>query len=73
MYKVQACTDDNLEICGRSTIHWSNICKRWLVQNYQLTLWLLLVQEQYLLKDLSYDTFVSVAQEQDFFIPNCKR
>ena len=62
----QACTDDNLDICGRATIQGPIFVKGGL---YQITVDIeAATSPRTVLADrLSYDTFVSVAQEQDFF------
>ncbi len=61
-----ACTDDNLDICGRTTIQGPIFVKGGL---YQITIDIEAATSPriVLAERLSYDTFVSVAQEQDFF------
>jgi hypothetical protein len=61
------CTDDNLDICGRPSITGPIFVKGGL---YQITVDIeAATSPRTVLADrLSYDTFVSVAQEQDFFI-----
>ena len=60
------CTDDNLDICGRPTINGPIFVKGGL---YQITVDIEAATSPrtVLAERLSYDTFVSVAQEQDFF------
>jgi hypothetical protein len=62
-----ACTDDNLDICGRPTITGPIFVKGGL---YMITIDIEAATSPrtVLAERLSYDTFVSVAQEQDFFI-----
>ena len=61
------CTDDNLDMCGRPSITGPIFVKGGL---YQITVDIeAATSPRTVLADrLSYDTFVSVAQEQDFFI-----
>ena len=63
-----ACTDDNLDICGRPTIQGPIFVKGGL---YTIKVEIVAATSpRTLLKEpLSYETFVSVAQEQNFFIP----
>jgi len=60
------CTDDNLDICGRPTITGPIFVKGGL---YKITIDIEAATSPrtVLAERLSYDTFVSVAQEQDFF------
>ena len=62
----QACTDDNLEICGRATIQGPIFVKGGL---YKITIDIEAANSPrtVLAERLSYDTFISIAQEQDFF------
>jgi hypothetical protein len=61
------CTDDNLDICGRPSITGPIFVKGGL---YKITVDIEAATSPrtVLAERLSYDTFVSVAQEQDFFI-----
>ncbi len=61
-----ACTDDNLDICGRATIQGPIFVKGGL---YKITIDIEAATSPrtVLLERLTYDTFVSIAQEQDFF------
>jgi hypothetical protein len=63
-----ACTDENLDICGRPSITGPLFVKGGL---YKITIDIEAASSPrtVLAERLSYDTFVSVAQEQDFFIP----
>ena len=63
------CTDDNLDICGRPSITGPIFVKGGL---YKITIDIeAATSPSTVLADrLSYDTFVSIAQEQDFFIPS---
>ena len=63
-----ACTDDNLDICGRATIEGPIFVKGGLYL-IKVDIEAATSPRTLLLDTLSYDTFVSVAQEQDFFIP----
>jgi len=60
------CTDDNLDVCGRPSINGPIFVKGGL---YQITVDIEAATSPrtVLAERLSYDTFVSVAQEQDFF------
>ena len=64
---MQHCTDDNLDICARPTITGPIFVKGGL---YQITIDIEAATSPrtVLAERLSYDTFVSVAQEQNFFI-----
>ena len=61
------CTDDNLDICGRATIEGPIFVKGGLYQ-IKVDIEAATSPRTLLLDTLSYDTFVSVAQEQDFFL-----
>ncbi|HJJ22173.1 MAG TPA: peptidase [Nitrosopumilus sp.] len=63
----QACTDENLDICGRPSITGPIFVKGGL---YKITIDIEAATSPrtILAERLSYDTFVSIAQEQDFFI-----
>ena len=61
------CTDDNLDICGRATIEGPIFVKGGLYQ-IKVDIEAATSPRTLLLDTLSYDTFVSIAQEQDFFI-----
>ncbi len=64
----QACTDDNLDICGRPTITGPIFVKGGLY-TIRVDIEAATSPRTVLATLLSYETFVSVAQEQDFFIP----
>ncbi|MBA4719225.1 MAG: peptidase [Nitrosopumilus sp.] len=61
-----ACTDDNLDTCGRATIQGPIFVKGGL---YKITIDIEAATSPrtVLLERLTYDTFISIAQEQDFF------
>ncbi len=61
-----ACTDDNLDTCGRATIQGPIFVKGGL---YKVTIDIEAATSPrtVLLERLTYDTFISIAQEQDFF------
>jgi hypothetical protein len=61
------CTDDNLDICGRATIEGPIFVKGGLYL-IKVDIEAATSPRTLLLETLSYDTFVSIAQEQDFFI-----
>ncbi len=63
----QACTADNLDICARPTITGPIFVKGGL---YNIIVYIVAATSPntVLAEPLSYETFVSVAQEQDFFI-----
>ena len=61
------CTDDNLDICGRATIEGPIFVKGGLYQ-IKVDIEAATSPRTLLLDTLSYDTFISIAQEQDFFI-----
>jgi hypothetical protein len=63
----QACTDDNLDICGRPSITGPIFVKGGLYK-IRVDIEAATSPRTVLATLLSYDTFVSVAQEQDFFI-----
>ncbi len=63
-----ACTDENLDICGRPSITGPIFVKGGLYQ-IKIDIEAATSPRTVLADRLSYDTFVSVAQEQDFFIP----
>jgi len=63
----QACTDDNLDICGRPTITGPIFVKGGLYQ-IRVDIEAATSPRTVLATLLSYETFVSVAQEQDFFL-----
>jgi len=62
----QACTDDNLDFCGRATIQGPIFVKGGL---YKITIDIEAANSPrtVLAERLTYDTFISIAQEQDFF------
>jgi len=62
----QECNDDNLDICGRATIQGPIFVKGGL---YKITIDIEAANSPrtVLAERLSYDTFVSIAQEQNFF------
>jgi hypothetical protein len=62
----QACTDDNLDICGRPTITGPIFVKGGLYK-IRVDIEAATSPRTVLATLLSYETFVSVAQEQDFF------
>nr|AIF08654.1 hypothetical protein [uncultured marine thaumarchaeote KM3_31_G08] len=62
-----ACTDDNLDICGRPSITGPIFVKGGLYQ-IKVDIEAATSPRTVLAERLSYDTFVSVAQEQNFFI-----
>ena len=62
-----SCTDDNLDICARPTISGPIFVKGGLYQ-IRIDIEAATSPRTILANLLSYDTFVSVAQEQDFFI-----
>jgi hypothetical protein len=62
-----ACTDDNLDICGRPSITGPIFVKGGLYK-IVIDIEAATSPRTVLAERLSYDTFVSVAQEQDFFI-----
>jgi len=64
----QACTDDNLDICGRPTITGPIFVKGGLY-NIKVDIEAATSPRTLLAELLTYETFVSVAQEQNFFIP----
>ena len=61
------CTDDNLDICARPTITGPLFNKGGLY-NIKIDIEAATSPKTLLAQLLSYDTFVSIAQEQDFFI-----
>ncbi len=63
-----ACTDDNLDICGRPTIAGPIFVKGGLY-TIKVDIVAATSPRTLLLEPLRYETFVSVAQEQNFFIP----
>jgi len=63
----QACTDDNLDFCARPTITGPIFVKGGLY-NIRVDIEAATSPRTLLATLLSYETFVSVAQEQDFFI-----
>jgi len=63
-----ACTDDNLEICGRATIEGPIFVKGGLY-TIKVDIVAATSPRTLLVEPLRYETFVSVAQEQNFFIP----
>jgi len=63
----QACTDDNLDICGRPTITGPIFTKGGLYK-IRVDIEAATSPRTVLASLLSYETFVSVAQDQDFFI-----
>jgi len=63
-----ACTDDNLDICGRPTIQGPIFVKGGLY-TIKVDIVAATSPRTLLVEPLSYETFVSVAQEQNFFIP----
>ena len=62
-----ACTDDNLDICARPTIT-GPIFDKGGLYNIKVDIEAATSPKTVLADRLTYDTFVSVAQEQDFFI-----
>ncbi len=62
-----ACTDDNLDICARPTIT-GPIFDKGGLYNIKIDIEAATSPKIVLAERLTYDTFVSVAQEQDFFI-----
>ena len=64
----EACNDENLDICGRPSITGPIFVKGGLYQ-IKIDIEAATSPRTVLAERLSYDTFVSVAQEQDFFIP----
>ncbi len=64
----QACTDDNLDFCGRPTITGPIFVKGGLYK-IKVDIEAATSPRTVLASLLSYETFVSVAQEQDFIIP----
>ncbi|MEK0349141.1 MAG: peptidase [Nitrosopumilus sp.] len=63
-----ACTDDNLDVCGRPTIAGPIFVKGGLY-TIKVDIVAATSPRTLLLEPLRYETFVSVAQEQNFFIP----
>ena len=63
-----ACTDENLDICARPTIT-GPIFDKGGLYNIKVDIEAATSPRTVLADRLTYDTFVSVAQEQDFFIP----
>ena len=63
----QACTADNLDICARPSISGPIFTKGGLY-NIQVEILGATSQKTVIAEVLSYDTFVSVAQEQNFFL-----
>ena len=66
-YMVQTCNDDNLDICARPSITGPIFVKGGLY-NIKVDIEAATSPRTLVANVLSYDTFVSVAQEQDFFI-----
>ncbi len=62
-----ACTDENLDICARPTIT-GPIFDKGGLYNIKVDIEAATSPKSVLAQRLTYDTFVSVAQEQDFFI-----
>ena len=73
-YYVQGapCTDDNLDICGRPSITGPIFVKGGLYK-IKVDIEAATSPRILLAETLNYETFVSVAQEQDFFYQDCKR
>ncbi len=63
----QSCTDENLDICARPTIT-GPIFDKGGLYNIKIDIEAATSPKTVLADRLTYDTFVSVAQEQDFFI-----
>ena len=63
------CTDDNLDICGRATITGPIFVKGGLYK-IRVDIEAATSPRTVVAEPLSYETFVSVAQEQDFIIPS---
>ena len=67
LFKVLPCTDENLDICARPTIT-GPIFDKGGLYNIKIDIEAATSPKTVLSDRLTYDTFVSVAQEQDFII-----